>query len=73
MLMTSFYYDNYIIITATRIGFEETVYTVNERDRQIIVAVAILDGELSDDVRVRFTTEDGTATRSSEFRFTLHT
>lgn len=58
----------YIIFTAATIGFEETVYTVNERDRQVVVAV-ILDGELSDDVRVRLTTEDGSATRSSEFHY----
>ena len=48
------------------------MYSVNERDRQITVAVEILDGELSDDVRVRFTTEDGTATRSSELHFSTY-
>lgn len=47
--------------SATRIGFEETSYTVNEEIGRVVVSVAILDGELSNNVRVRFTTENDTA------------
>ena len=51
---------------AAVIGFEETEYTVQENGGSVSVVVSLLDGQLSDDVTVVFTTEDGTATRTCE-------
>ena len=45
------------------IGFERTEYAVSENDGRVGVVVAVLDGELSEEVTVVFTTEDGTARR----------
>ena len=47
------------------IGFEKTLYTVDEFEGQAVVGVAILDGSLSQDVVVRVNTEDGTAISTS--------
>ena len=60
---------------AAVIGFEETEYTVAENGGSVSVVVSLLDGQLSDDVTVVFTTEDGTATRTCEasiFHFYVH-
>ena len=38
------------------------MYSANEVDGGVIVDVAVLSGELSDEVVVRLTTQDGTAT-----------
>lgn len=43
------------------IGFENTLYTVRELEGQAVVGVAILDGNLSQDVVVAVNTEDETA------------
>ena len=52
---------------AAVIGFEETIYSASESSGVIEVAVAVLQGELSDDVPVRIFTEDGTALSSSDY------
>ena len=49
-----------------QIGFEEIMYAVNERDRQVVVGV-VLDGDISENVRVRLGTTDGTATSTCEY------
>ena len=51
---------------AATIGFEETLYTVNEGDGQVVVGVAVLAGELSRDVVVSMETEDGSATSTGK-------
>ena len=43
------------------IGFEESVYFVNEGDGTVTVAVVVRDGEPSGDVTVEVNTADGTA------------
>ena len=43
------------------IGFVETSYSVDESDGSAVVTVAVLSGELSDDVVVGFVTLDDTA------------
>lgn len=43
------------------IGFERVVYTTNESDPQVIVAVAVLEGELGRSVELKMLTMDGTA------------
>ena len=40
----------------------ETLYSVDENDGSIAVTVAVLSGELSEDVVVGFNTQDDTAT-----------
>ena len=50
-----------IIIAAVQIGFEESVYRVEEEDGEVTVFVMILSGELTSDVDIAFTTESGTA------------
>ena len=52
--------------TVLRIGFEETLYTVVENEGTVVVAVAVFGGQLSEEVSVRLTTEDGTATEACE-------
>ena len=60
------------VSTAAVIGFEATQYTVGENQGSASLVVAVLDGELSDDVTVVFTTEEGTATSTCESsHFTL--
>ena len=49
-----------------QIGFEETLYSENEMNRQVVVGV-VLDGDISEDVRVRLDTTDGTATSTCEY------
>ena len=44
------------------IGFVNTIYSVSESDGIAVVSVAVLSGELSDNVVVRLTTQDGSAT-----------
>ena len=44
------------------IGFVETEYDVNEAAGTVTVEVAVLSGELSEDVPIDFTTQPGTAT-----------
>ena len=39
-----------------------TIYSVSESDGIAVVSVAVLSGELSDNVVVRLTTQDGSAT-----------
>ena len=51
--------------TDVTIGFEKTLYTVDELQGQAVVGVAILDGTLSQDVVVGVNTEDGTAISTS--------
>ena len=46
---------------AAVIGFEEVMYNGTEPTGEIQVVVAVLQGELSEDVAVRIFTEDGTA------------
>ena len=52
--------------TVLRIGFEETQYEVVENEGSVTVGVAVFGGQLSEEVTVRLTTEDGTATEASE-------
>ena len=62
-------YSNFMIdnFTEVTIGFEEMVYLVLETAGRVVVPVVLLDGELSSDVTVRITTEDGTATGSGNW------
>ena len=56
----------HIIHTVLRIGFEEPHYTVVENQEVVAVAVAVFGGQLSEQVTVTLTTEDGTATEACE-------
>ncbi len=47
------------------IGFERVMYTVNETDGTVEVAVVLLQGSLSKSVVVRVYTTDGTAKSES--------
>lgn len=47
------------------IGFENTLIEDDELKGQVVVGVAILAGNLSQDVVVAVNTEDGTATSTS--------
>ena len=49
------------ILTAVQIGFEETLYTIDESAGVVTVSVAVLSGSLSSDVAVRLITRDGSA------------
>ena len=55
--------DNFTEVT---IGFEEMLYSVLETAGRVVVPV-LLDGELSSDVTVRITTQDGSATGSGNW------
>jgi hypothetical protein len=55
------------------IGFEETEYTVSENGGSVPVVVSVLEGELSEDVTIVFSTEDGTATRTFPVDYTATT
>ena len=48
------------------IGFERSLYEVDEEDGSVTVAVRVLEGTLANDVEVLLTTTDGTATSSGE-------
>ena len=52
------------------IGFEGVLYVDDESSGVIEVVVAVLQGELSDDVAVRIYTEDGTALSTSDYTST---
>ena len=47
------------------------MYSANEVDGGVIVEVAVLSGELSDEVVVRLTTQDGTATELDDYNATV--
>ena len=47
------------------IGFEKTMYTVEEDGREVSVDVSVLEGSLSGEVLVRIMTHDGSATGTS--------
>ena len=49
------------------IGFEEEMYSGSESSGMIQVVVAILQGELSEDVAVRIFTEDASALSTSDY------
>ena len=55
----------YIYLAAT-IGFELTSYTVDEVDGVVVVGVALLSGDLSREVVVRFNTMDDSATSTGK-------
>jgi hypothetical protein len=57
-------------VGAARIGFERTEYVVDEEDGSVTVVVRVLDGTLSGDVEVEFTTADGSATSSAPVDYT---
>ena len=44
------------------IGFEQTLYSVDEEAGRVTVSVAVLDGTLNRTVAIGFATEDDTAT-----------
>ena len=44
------------------IGFVSTLYSVNENDEIAALAIAVLSGQLSEEVVVRLSTENGSAT-----------
>ena len=47
--------------TGVTIGFVETLYAVKENDGSAVVTVAVLSGQLSQDVVINFDTQDGSA------------
>ena len=49
------------------IGFDEVVYSVDESSGGVVVSVRVLSGVLSDDVVIRLTTSQDTATGKSCF------
>ena len=49
-------------ITGVTIGFVDESYTVRESDGEAVVTVAVLSGELSQDVVVGFNTQEDSAT-----------
>ena len=52
----------YFSTAGVTIGFVNESYTVNEADGTALVTVAVLSGELSEDVVVGFNTQDISAT-----------
>ena len=52
---------DFIFISAATIGFEQTMYTANEGDGTVEIAVALLQGSLSRPVEVHLYTMDGSA------------
>ena len=50
--------------SGVRIGFEESLYTVDEDAGTVTVSVRVLDGQLSSEVEVQLNTQDGSATSS---------
>ena len=44
-----------------QIGFNNSVYTIDERAGEVVVSVVVLSGTLSDEVVVRFNTQDSSA------------
>ena len=49
------------IPAAVQIGYEETLYTIDESAGEVTVSVAVLSGSLSSDVVVQLVTRDGSA------------
>ena len=62
----------YHIHTVLRIGFVEPHYTVVENQEAVMVEVAVFGGQLSEEVSVTLTTEDGTATEACESTPVIH-
>ena len=60
--------EHFLLSIGVTIGFVETLYSVDENDGSIVVTVAVLSGELSEDVVVGFNTQDDTATGLLTFR-----
>jgi hypothetical protein len=52
------------------IGFEQTMYMVDEEAGQVTVGVAVLDGVLNRTVDIAFTTQDGSATSGAPSDYT---
>ena len=59
------------INTAVQIGFEQSVYEVQEEDGEVTVFVRILSGELTSDVEISFTTEDSVASGIYRCNFSI--
>jgi hypothetical protein len=49
------------------IGFVSTLYSVNENDEIAAVSIAVLSGQLSEEVVVRLSTENGSATDQEDY------
>ena len=43
------------------IGFERTLYTVDENDGQVVVSVVVMEGDVTGNVLVELTTSPGSA------------
>ena len=50
------------------IGFERTLYTVDENDGEVVVSVIVLEGAVTGNVLVEFTTPPGSA-QCKEYQF----
>ena len=54
-------YESVLLCAVVEIGFEQTVYTVEEGSGPATVSVAVLSGQLSSDVVVRLDTTQRSA------------
>ena len=52
----------HFLSTDVQIGFEETEYSVSEEDGSVTLFLRVLSGELTSDVEIGFSTDDGSAT-----------
>ena len=43
-----------------QLGFEETVYSIVENKVSVTVTIAVFEGQLSRDIKMKLTTEDST-------------
>ena len=69
--MSLIYCYNFSPYAGVTIGFVDTMYSANEVDGGVIVDVAVLSSELSNEVVVRLTTQDGTATELDDYNATV--
>jgi hypothetical protein len=53
---------SFLSFLALVIGFDPTVYSVNEDDGMVTLEVAVLDGVLDTDITIQLATGDGSAT-----------
>ena len=53
--------DTFFFVEGATLGFLDTFYNVNENEEFATVVIMVLSGELSVDVLLRLTTQDGSA------------
>lgn len=53
--------NTFLFVEGATVGFLDTFYNVNENEELATVFITVLSGELSVDVLLRLTTQDGSA------------